>query len=218
MGLSKATIRNEDTGKEFPVLFNPSEYSMTKTNNWNQVPIPQLNVSRTKFSGGNPTELKMQLFFDTYERSEEKAKDVRDYTSKIIALTKAEKYQNEFRPPKCRFMWGEAISFRAVITSLSYKYTMFLDTGTPVRATMDISFRECEDATKQDGQMSPPMGIPGHKVITVKPGDTIDGIATQEYGDPTLWRFIADGNQLGNPKDLRPGQVLRIAPIEDLVY
>ena len=54
------------------------------------------------------------------------------------------------------------------------------------------------------------MGIPGQKVFIVLPGDTIDGIAAKEYGDPKAWRFIADTNNLDNPKDLRPGQALII--------
>ncbi len=54
------------------------------------------------------------------------------------------------------------------------------------------------------------MGIAGHKVFIVKLGDTIDSIAAREYGDPKTWRFIADTNNLDDPKDLRPGQALII--------
>ena len=54
------------------------------------------------------------------------------------------------------------------------------------------------------------MGIPGHRGSIVKPGDTLSGIATREYVDPKAWRFIADINNLDNPKDLRPGQTLLI--------
>ena len=54
------------------------------------------------------------------------------------------------------------------------------------------------------------MGIPGYKVFIVKPGDKIDSIAAREYGDPKTWRFIADINNLDDPKDLRPGQALII--------
>lgn len=217
MGLTKAIIRNEDTRVDIPVMFNPTEYSFSKTNSWNRESIKENNVPKTQFSAGNPTELKVQLFFDTYEHPEGGTPtDVREYTKKIIALTKVGDFKDGRRPPMCRFIWGGAISFLSVITSLSYKYTLFLESGTPVRATMDISFQECIDEDESKGQTSPPLGIPGHKMLTVKPGDTIDGIATHEYGDPKLWRYIADGNSLDNPKDIRPGQVLRIAPLEEL--
>ena len=202
----KATIRNLENQEEFEVMFNPTEYSLSKSNSWTQVSIRESNVPRTYFSGGDPTELSIELFFDTYERGE----DVRDYTKKVIALTKIAEQKDGFRPPRCMFSWGKVFNFAAVITSLSYRYTLFRDDGIPLRATMNVTFREASDAGVKQGQESPPMGIPGYKVFIVKPGDTIDSIAAREYGDPKAWRFIADTNSLVDPKDLRPGQALII--------
>ena len=202
----KATIRNLEDNKEFEVMFNPAEYSLSKSNTWTQVSIRESNVPRTYFSGGDPTELTVELFFDTYERGE----DVRDYTQKVINLTKVSEHNDGFRPPRCMFSWGKVFNFPSVITRLSYKYTMFREDGTAVRASMNLTFREAADASAKQGQESPPYGIPGHKVFIVKPGDTIDSIAAREYGDPKTWRFIADNNNLDDPKDLRPGQILII--------
>ncbi len=47
----------------------------------------------------------------------------------------------------------------------------------------------------------------------VHEGQTLDWIAYQEYGDPAYWRHIAETNDLANPKDLRPGQVLKLTPL-----
>ena len=186
------------------MLFNPTEYSFSKSNNWAKVPMRTSNVPRSNFTGGNPTELKVQLFIDTLELGT----NAKVHVEAITNLTKLEEFSDGHRPPRVMFGWGTFISFVSVITSVSYKYTMFRDDGTPVRATMDLSFQECEAINK--GQESPPMGIPGYKVHVVKPGDTIDSIATREFGDPKVWRFIADSNHLDNPKDLQPGQTLVI--------
>ena len=75
---------------------------------------------------------------------------------------------------------------------------------------MDVTIRESEDCSAKRGQTSPPQGIPGHRVFIVRPGDTLQGVAQKEYGNPELWRVIADCNNLDNPKDLVPGQVLKI--------
>lgn len=206
----KATITNIDTKDKFEVLFNPTDYSLSKTNNWTKVPIRESDVPRADFSGGDPTELKVQLFVDTRERGE----DARTYVNKIVKLTEIAQQSDGYRPPRCMFSWGPVFSFVSVITSLTYKYTLFREDGTPVRATMDISFRECEKTGGKKGQESPPAGIPGYKVHIVKPGDTIDGIATKEYGDPKVWRFIADTNNLNNPKSLQPGQALVIEELQ----
>ncbi len=52
-------------------------------------------------------------------------------------------------------------------------------------------------------------------VWTIKTGDTLPAIATRVYGDPRLWRPIADANNISNPllfpdKDRDLGRVLLI--------
>jgi nucleoid-associated protein YgaU len=79
---------------------------------------------------------------------------------------------------------------------------------------MELSLQECEDATQMDPQNPTSQGTYGNKVHVVKPGETMALIANMEYGDSKIWRVIADANGLDNPKDLRPGTVLEIVPLE----
>jgi nucleoid-associated protein YgaU len=44
----------------------------------------------------------------------------------------------------------------------------------------------------------------------VKEGDTLSGIAGEEYEDPRKWRPIADFNRIDSPRILKPGQILAI--------
>jgi nucleoid-associated protein YgaU len=48
----------------------------------------------------------------------------------------------------------------------------------------------------------------------VRRGDTLTAIAAEKYGDASLWRAIAEQNQIVDPLALRPGQVLIIPAIE----
>ncbi len=52
------------------------------------------------------------------------------------------------------------------------------------------------------------------RAYTVRPGDTLSGIASAFYGDPADWRRLMEANpgQLGDVSDLAPGQVLRVPP------
>ena len=52
----------------------------------------------------------------------------------------------------------------------------------------------------------------GFTVHTVEPGDTLSAIANTFYGDPAKFRiiFAANRNQLDDPDEIIPGQVLRI--------
>ena len=85
--LAKAFLTNVETGERIDCLFNPTEYSLSKSNTWSPVPMVGFNVPPTEFTGGGPTDLKLNLFFDTYEANE----DVRTYTDKIFNLAKISK-------------------------------------------------------------------------------------------------------------------------------
>ncbi|MCH9009037.1 MAG: hypothetical protein IIC21_00245, partial [Chloroflexi bacterium] len=71
--LAKATITNlDDPGaKAIEVLFNPTEYSVSKSNTWQQVKVVGSNVPRLEFTSGGATSLSMDLMFDTYESGED---------------------------------------------------------------------------------------------------------------------------------------------------
>ena len=215
--LSKATLTNLDDPNAQPieVMFNPTEYSISKSNSWDAVKIVGSNVPRLEFTSGGSIDLSLDLLFDTYE----KGTDVRNYTGKIFDLTKIEpktvdKATGVGRPPRCMFSWGKVFNFAAVITSISIQYILFLSDGTPVRAKMSLSLQECEDSDAKPGQNPTTQGTLGQKVYVVKPGDTIDWIAYQEYNDSSQWREIADNNNLDDPRNLKPGQTLAIQPLE----
>jgi nucleoid-associated protein YgaU len=52
------------------------------------------------------------------------------------------------------------------------------------------------------------------KQYTVRPGDTLSGIAAELYHDAKLWRPIAEANNIDNPLSLEPGRVLMVPAIE----
>lgn len=110
------------------------------------------------------------------------------------------------------FQWGATWSFKAVITDISQKFTLFRYDGTPVRATLDIAFLQAKEEGRYPGQNPTTIGKPGYKRRVVQEGDSIDWIAYDEYGDSAMWRFIAESNNLDDPRRLKPGQVLAIAP------
>jgi nucleoid-associated protein YgaU len=87
---------------------------------------------------------------------------------------------------------------------------MFKADGTPLRAEVTVNF--VQTVTKPKGQ-NPTSRSETRKIWVVHEGETLDWIAYREYGDPAQWRHIAETNGLGNPKDLYPGQVLKLTPL-----
>ncbi len=211
--MEKAKIVNLDTREEIECLFNPNEYTFEKSNTWTPKPVKGENVPNLEFGGGSAATLTMSLFLDTSTTG----RDVRDTTKKVRKLMDIDEKATDMttakgRPPMVEFHWGKIWTFKAVITRISEKCTLFRDDGVPVRATLDVSFLQAKEGGVYGPQNPTTVGNPGYKRRVVNEGDTIDWIAFDEYGDSAMWRYIADTNRLDDPSRLRPGQVLAIAP------
>ena len=161
------------------------------------------DVPELQFTNGEPRTLSIDLIFDTYDTEDIQKEDVRKYTKKLDTLTLVEGAKH--RPPVCRLAWGTlSLFFQGVLERLELQFTLFMEDGTPVRATAKCSFKEWrtnyEDFYKQYLESSDIV-----KTRTVKRGETLSSIAAEEYHDPTLWRLIADENGIDNPRGVAPG-------------
>ena len=220
--LSKATVTNLDTNAQTVCMFNPKEYSFTKNNSWTRVAPQGQNVAHLEFQSGEPAALEMQLLFDTAEAhdfgqiSVTAREDVRKYTKGLWDCMKVGERNattGKGAPPRVRFEWGSFWSFEAVITKISQKFTLFHSDGTPLRAILDVSFLQVRDEGQYPAQNPTSGGYPNEHLRTVHEGETLAGIAYDEYGDATVWRHIADTNNIRDPRRLRAGQQLRISPL-----
>lgn len=212
--LKKAFIQVLDSqGKvkdTVPVLFNPTEYSMEKSNEFASVNIPGLESPLLQFSRGNMETLSMDLFFDTYEKSYNKITDVRKCTSKVTDLMKIDPTIHV--PHILRFVWGSLI-FTCVLARVTKKFTLFSSSGIPLRATLNVTFNEYKT---EISLREKPLESPDRtKIHTLKQGDSLWAIADAEYGDPSLWRAIADENKIKNPRLLETGKEISIPPLDE---
>ena len=86
------------------------------------------------------------------------------------------------RPPVVKFAWG-GLSFRCLVERVSGRFTLFLDSGVPVRATLTVALKEYVDP-KDAPKGSPTESADHTKTYVVGVGDTLSSIAAAEYGDP----------------------------------
>lgn len=208
--LKKAFIQVLDAqmnvNKIVPVLFNPAEYSMEKSNEFATINIPGLESPMLQFSRGNMETLTMDLFFDSYEKNE----DVRRYTDKITDLLNIEK--SIHAPPVLRFIWG-SLNFTCVLSRVSKKFTMFTSDGIPVRATLNVTFNGYKtELNEREKALESPDRT---KIYVIKQDDSLWAIAAKEYGNPAQWRHIADKNGIQNPRLLKTGQEILIPPLDE---
>lgn len=214
MALEKASIRNTDGGDPVVFQFNPTEYTFAKQVGWKEADTGGADVPKSTFTGGKPIVLTLKLFFDTRETGEDVRKK---YTNKLWALAlvtpgKKDAKTKKGRPPVVEFQWGEVWTFKAVVTSITSNFTVFDETGTPVRATCDIQLKQVEDPNSYPFQNPTSGGAAGHRTRVMSQGERLDSIAAQEYGDATQWRHIAEANEIDDPLRVRPGVTLRLPP------
>lgn len=205
VSLSKAIIL-VDRGKGEPdtieVLFNPNQYTIKSTNKFNMHTIPGLDAPVAQFIGGEAKTLDMKLFFDTYEAGT----DVREHTSKITELQDI--VSKLAVPPLCTFVWGN-MQFQSIVTVVTENFTMFLASGIPVRATLDITFVEVSGVKgKKSSKAS--QSADKKKQIIIKENERLDTIANKEYNDPKKWRPISKANNIDNPRITKAGTRMTI--------
>jgi nucleoid-associated protein YgaU len=101
--------------------------------------------------------------------------------------------------------------FQCVVESVRQRFTLFDETGTPLRATLSVSLREYKTLDEQLRQIR--FRSPDHtRTHVVRRGETIAAIAASAYDDPGRWRVIALHNGIEDPLALEPGRVLELPP------
>lgn len=210
--LAKARIQILEglhVGEAVEVLFNPAEYSFEISNNFQASAPPGLNNPILQFVNGNSDTLAMDLFFDTWTDGDRE--DVTRLTGRLAALLRID--SETHAPPRVQFLWGE-LAFKAVIEKLSQRFTMFLSDGTPVRATLNVSFKQFKPLAEQ--LVDPRRNSADKTKRRVLSADnTIWLLANREYDDPREWRRIARRNRIDDPRAIRPGAVLVVPPLDE---
>lgn len=203
MALIKAVIVNLDIqSPPIPVMFNPPNYELSKTNRFAEIRIPGLPSSVLQFVQGDSKTLSMELFFDTTDTG----LDVRLRTIPISNLTEPNSVTRA--PPRLLLLWG-SLAFPCFLVSVRQQFEYFNAFGLPLRARLTVEFKGHEPMetmlaalpTSQSEQVSR---------YVVKTGETVQQIAAQFYQDPGKWREIAKANNIDDPRGLTGGVKLQI--------
>ncbi len=194
-----------EQGDALTVCFNPTEYTLEKSNAYAEAAIPGLDSPILQYTHGNTRTLSMELLIDTITYDD--GADIRDkYISKFEELLAVD--GDLHAPPPCKVVWG-TMEFVGVLESLGKKFVLFKDDGTPVRARVTTKWKEHVPVDMQ--LRSAPRSSPDkRKVHTVHQGDALWLLAARAYGDPRHWKLLAEANDIDHPLRLTPGRELVI--------
>lgn len=211
--VQKAKLRIEDAGA-LDCLFNPKDFTVTKSNSWEAKAAPGQSAAKPTFGGGQPRELTLQLLFDASLLSPPIS--VKDVSVKLFEAMNASKNEggqrNRSRPPTLTFQWG-AFAFEGVAKSLTVQYQMFRPDGEPIRADVKLTLMQW-DVQGPQGQNPTTRSHGALGSHVVHDGDSLPSIAYRLYGDPTRWRAIAEANNVDDPLRLRSGRGLSVPSLD----
>jgi contractile injection system tube protein len=211
-GFTKAKL-NIDGGQTLECYFNPTEYSITKSNDWKYKTVTGTSFSPPEFGGGQPRQIELSLLFD--QTFPPYTMSVRDSTAALLDMMEVPSGKTGGSPtavpPFVTFEWGRLV-FKGACTSLSVTYKLFEPNGDPLRADVKLTLKQA--AAVQPGQNPTTRAAAGFGVHRVRDGDTLPSISYDAYGDATKWRLIAEANGVDNPLHLRRGLPLSLPRLD----
>jgi nucleoid-associated protein YgaU len=195
--------------------FNPKELSMGKTASWTrQTAKANQKAGPPQYNGPMPSKLSLEMFFDASGKQDDAVVQRVEKLFACCVPTDASLKQNKGSPPWVLFRWGELTGFLAYVASVQVKYTLFTAAGLPVRATCTVSLEEIAGGPPKQNPTSG--GLVPRRVHVVIEGDTLAGIAYNEYGNAALWRAVAAANRIDDPMRLRPGTSVLLPAVGEL--
>ena len=147
-GYVKAKLAIEG-GEEIQALFNPTEFTITKGNNWTFDPIKGTSLPKGKFGGGKPREMQVNLLLDqTLPNGGKTVKQITDSLFKMMEVPSGSGAGGAGScPPLVTFQWGEMIPFKAACTSLTVAFQLFKANGSPIRADVKLALTQADTAS-----------------------------------------------------------------------
>jgi hypothetical protein len=195
------------------------------------------------YTGGGRTEIDLDLLFDiSLAGSTITTTDVRDLTGPLWRLAEnAAPTAGHEQPSQVRIIWGKW-NILGIVIAVAERLEHFTPEGVPRRSWLRMRMlRVSEPAAQTPGTEQPldstsipleelqALEIPTDGALTHEviggaeagegeggTGERLDEIASEVYGDPALWRLIAEFNDITHPLQIAAGSLLRIPTVPGL--
>ena len=197
-------------------VFNPTKLDIAAGGNWEQPPAAgHKKAAAPQFKGTNPATIDLVLILDGWEEHN-KSRKILDDVDALISWTRptaSTRTSKKPQPPKVRLFWGKPW-FDCYVTKVNVSYTMFEESGMPIRASVTVGLKEF--GTK-DAKQNPTSGsLAGHQSHLVIEGDSLPLLAHRYYEKAEYWRGVAIANGIDDPLRVRPGTRILLPPLEDV--
>ncbi|TMI64915.1 MAG: hypothetical protein E6H07_03075 [Bacteroidetes bacterium] len=220
-------ISRTGSPKVFTAFINPDELTINYTSRFDDQPAAGKTTTTGNFLGTNPVELTLKFYLDgTQAAGKLKGSDGSDMTvaQKLNEFYSVCGYNSDsHRPRYVEVIWGKLHFLRfdpevffGSVTSVSVNYKLFNQDGTPLRAILNVTFKQYvpDEESESGGQPASPDLT---HVRIVKEGDTLPAMAYKIYGDYKYYFEVARANNLNDFRNLVPGTKIFFPPFDKKV-
>jgi nucleoid-associated protein YgaU len=208
---------NSRTGDPFTVWINPASYNHTYSIAYRDRQAQGSPGPSAEFSKVGQDTVAFDLVFDTTgvvpppkpgaALPADGAAGLVDQFSALVAKVNGSIH----RPNFVKLAWAQ-LQFQCVLQSMSVAYTLFKPDGTPLRATVSVTFlgfQSEQQLARAANKSSPDLT----HVVTVQAGDTLPALCYRIYGSGAHYPKVAAANDLSGFRRLRPGSRLVFPPL-----
>jgi Contractile injection system tube protein len=195
--------------------FNPNELTISKSAKWKaENARGAKKAGPPEFQGSDPSQLSMEMFFDATDTMDDSVVKAVEQLFACCVPTGQSMGKKKPVPPIVVFHWGSLTAFPGYLTQVQAKYSLFTPEGTPVRAVCTVKMQEMPDEPAKQNPTSG--GLRPQRVHTLVAGETLPAVAYREYGDPNMWRGVAEANDIDDPFRLPEGTPLLLPSADEL--
>lgn len=203
-------ITNLNTNEAVNFMFNPYEFTISKTNTWPSREVSGINVPLVSFKSGGAQSVTLNLYFDTSRNGG----NVRAYTMPLwnmmmIDPDTIDQNTGRGQPPQVAFEWG-GLYFKAVITTMSETFLLFDAEGIPLRSKVTVTLQQYIDESELPPQIRDQLANEQAQQVQMQEGNRMDNVASQNGQPPQNYRQICEQNNIDNPNRVPSGTVLRV--------
>ncbi len=208
---------NAKVGQPFTVWINPSSYTHTYAIEFRDRQAQGAAGPSAEFSKVGQDTVAFDLIFDTTgvvsppkgaaAATSDGVAGLIDNFSTLVAKVNGSIH----RPNFVKLAWAQ-LQFQCVLQSMNVVYNLFKPDGTPLRATVSVTFlgfQSEKQLAKAANKQSPDMT----HVVTVQAGDTLPSLCYRIYGSAIYYAQVAETNGLAGFRRLRPGSQLVFPPL-----
>jgi hypothetical protein len=120
------------------------------------------------------------------------------------------------KQPTLIFQWGTQL-MRCVMKTMSVMHERFSPSGEPERSKVTFTVKEEVNIFGMLPTNPSSGGLPGRQRHVVSGSENVHTIANGAYGNPRLWRDVADANGVDDPFRVRPGDTIYLPNANEIM-